>query len=213
MIWTSVQRELRLFMWISGRTEGRTDSQANFHDENGGNLNAHNNKICGLVCGIVFIVRFFLLIWEVIAVFGAFFLIPLRKMPRQCPTIRPHSILSHTFLLFTNHSVLQRYVNWTTEQPKQYWRSLLGPCFKARKWNMRVNLSTTKQAQAEGYNNFSAFHGVFFIKWLSSGLWQRLVLKLSTGVSGKHTSIFGFKEMLPDKSLGDLGMQPDKHFL
>jgi hypothetical protein len=27
---------------------------------------------------------------------------------------------------------------------------------------MRVNLSTIKQAQAEGCSNFSAFHGVFF---------------------------------------------------
>jgi hypothetical protein len=49
MIWTSVQREFRRFMWIGGRTEGRTDSQANFQDENDGNLNVHNTKICGLV--------------------------------------------------------------------------------------------------------------------------------------------------------------------
>jgi len=59
-------------MWIGGRTEGRTDSQANFHDENGGNLNVYNTKICGLVCGIVFTFRFFLLIWKVIEVFGVF---------------------------------------------------------------------------------------------------------------------------------------------
>jgi len=67
-------------MWIGGRTEGRTDNQGNFLDENGGNLNVHNTKICGLVCGIVFTVRFFLLIREVIEVFGVFF-ISLRQMP------------------------------------------------------------------------------------------------------------------------------------
>jgi hypothetical protein len=96
-----VQREFRRFMWIGGRTEGRTDSQANFYDENGGNLNVHNTKICGVVhvYGTVFIVRLFLLIWEVIEVFGFFYYF------KTLSPVRPHSILSHTFHLFL------RYVN------------------------------------------------------------------------------------------------------
>jgi len=93
-------------MWTGGRTEGRTDSQANFHNENGGNLNVHDTKICGLVhvYSIVFIVRFFLPTWEVTEVFGFFYYFKTNAM--TLPPVRPHSILSHTFHLF-----LQRYVN------------------------------------------------------------------------------------------------------
>jgi hypothetical protein len=145
MIWTSVQRELRRFIWTGGHTEGQTDSQANFHDENGGNLNMHNTKICG----IVFVVRFFLLIWEVIEVFGAFS-ISLRQMLWHCPQLDHVSF----FHIHSTYSliILSFNVMWTEllNDLNSNYGHYLCPCFKARKWNVRLNLSTIKQTQAEG---------------------------------------------------------------
>ena len=83
-------------MWTGGHTERRTDSQVNFYDENGGNFNEHNTKRCGLAGRILFIVKFFLIIWEEIRAFGALFYF-FQTKAATLPQIRPQE---HYFTYF-----------------------------------------------------------------------------------------------------------------